>query len=311
MENVMESELKKMEVMESKWLNLSGGSTKGAAIAGMVTTLLMEKKFVPTGITGVSIGALLALPLLLGKHTLVRNLITSITLEQIFDNIPVTKKGSLSFSAIRRIVKSFFSDVHSLGTQNNLLTIYKQLVSKQEFENYKNSNLAPIYIGVVNINVGIVEFINIKQIDYVSFLETVMASSSIPLATELVELKKNQFYTDGGVAAHIGSRFVVKNFQVTEIINCFSVPSEVQVTPFVVTKKDLELANIALQVFNIQAKNNSNLILDYVDLYSQIYNIKNTNLHTPYLLKSLYDTDSKNLSYLYEAGVKEARTNYN
>lgn len=301
-----------MNSPKSKWLNLSGGSTKGASIAGMVTTLLMEKNFVPDGITGVSIGAILALPLLLGKHTLVRNLITSITLEQIFDSVPVTKKGSLSFKAIKNIVKSFFNDkVHSLGTQNNLMLIYKQLVSKQEFEDYKESNLASIYVGVVDINIGQIKFVNIKTLDYISFLEHIMASASIPLATELVELELNKFYTDGGVAQHIGSKFVVDNFRVEEMINCFSIPSTIQVKSFVKTKADLELATIALQVFDIQSKNNSKLLLDYVDLYSKTYNIKNTNLHTPFLLTSLYDVNPKSLSILYQAGVEEARTKYN
>jgi len=295
------------------WINASGGSTKGAGIAGMLSTLLAVKKVVPVGMTGVSIGAALALPSLLGKHAIIKELITTITLKQVFDNIPVNDKGKITLKALQRMVCSLVSDkVGALGTQNNFIKLYREIVTEEDFEYYLTSDLAPIYVGIVNINIGEAEFINIKTVNYNRFLELIMASTSIPLATELVEIGNNKFYTDGGVAAHIGCKFVVdSHFKVTELINCFSRPKHLQVAEIIKTRKDIEIAKTAIQIFDIQSKNNSKLLEDFIALYSKHYNIKNTNLYTPYLLTHMYDMNSERLNLLYEAGVQEVLLNYN
>jgi len=88
-----------------KHLGISGGGTKIAGLFGAAETIIYEKGYQPDIISGVSAGAILSLPLALGKREEIKNLVLNLKLNTFFSRVPIKENGSLkTFNALRTLV---------------------------------------------------------------------------------------------------------------------------------------------------------------------------------------------------------------
>lgn len=209
-----------------KGLSLSGGSTKIAGIAGAAIEICKRHNYKPDYITGISAGAILAVPLALGLYDDIRYITQNLTLSDVFSIKPVTKKGKVSFRGIMRLIRG----KESLGEQCNLTETIKKVVTKDLFDKYKRGDFAKVYIGATDMSTGIMKYYNIKSMSYNEYLKVVNASASIPFFTESVKIQNfgRQPYhlMDGGLRDSIGSHWLMRNKNIKEHISVYSRPEK-------------------------------------------------------------------------------------
>jgi predicted acylesterase/phospholipase RssA len=277
-----------------KIYNLSGGATKIGGLFAKSERIIKEFGYKPDVISGVSSGALLALPIAMGKWDELKFLIHNIKLEDIFDNSPVSKKGKITLKAIWRLLMG----KPSFGTQNNLRLTLSKLITEGDFDKYINGNYPKVFIGVTNFNTGEFELINIQSLYYEQYLDYVIASASIPFAVEGVEIE-GDIYFDGGVLHHTCTTEVIRKYKskVTHCITIFSRPRNMDLSYDLFNQ--IDITQVAKQYENISTAYAS--LTDQVvekELCTQ-YKIKNIQVFCPSVLKSLYDVDPTRLKELY------------
>jgi predicted acylesterase/phospholipase RssA len=277
-----------------KIFNISGGATKVGGLFAKSERIIKEFGYKPDVISGISSGALLALPIALGKWDELKELVSNITLDHIFDNNPVNKKGKVTLKAIWRLLMG----EPSLGTQNNLRKTLSKLITEKDFDKYINGNYSKVFIGVTNFNTGEFELVNVQDLDYGQYLDYVIASASIPFAVEGVEIN-GDIYFDGGVLHHTCSTEVIRKYKskITHCITVFSRPRNMDLSYELFDQ--IDITQVAKQYENISTA--------YASLTDQIvekelctqYKIKNIQVFCPRVLKSLYDVDPTRLKELY------------
>jgi NTE family protein len=153
-------------------LVLSGGGTRGFAHLGVIAAL-HEKGIKPNVISGVSAGALVGAFIAGGK-----------TPEEI---LAIFKKGWF-FKYTKLHIP-----IDGLLKLDGLKEIIQKEISVKNIEDLK----IPFFVGISNLNKGIIEYINSGPIDV-----NVLASSSIPILFSPIEINGNQ-YVDGGLMDNI------------------------------------------------------------------------------------------------------------
>lgn len=200
-----------------KLLSFSGAATKLCSHAAYGSRL---RDYKPDIIAGLSSGALIIFPYLLGKHEEVKQLSTSITLEDIFDKVPVNEEGNITLKGyIRGITKGSF------GTMG-ITKLIKSSVSKVEYHHLLNNpNCPQIYVGVTNMTKDRFELIHINKVSYEDMLKWMVASSTIPLYCPPIEMK-GEYYVDGGLKHHSPANEVLRRYKtdIKELISVYSVP---------------------------------------------------------------------------------------
>ncbi len=105
--------------MAVKWtyvLNLSGAATKIPGLAGAADYIYNVAGFRPTDITGISSGALLAVPVAMRKWDVLREISQTFTLDDIFSIKPVNEDNKITARAKFRAL----TGKSSFGKQDNL-----------------------------------------------------------------------------------------------------------------------------------------------------------------------------------------------
>ncbi|MCI0751031.1 MAG: patatin-like phospholipase family protein, partial [Flammeovirgaceae bacterium] len=213
-----------------KHLGISGGGTKISGLFGAAEVLLKEKGFKPDVISGISAGAILSVPLALGKFEEVKDIVLNLTLDTFFSKKPVRSNGSFHPMAI---VRAIFGKPY-LGKQGNLEKTIRKVVSEEEFNRYKNDPTLPACIvGAVDFITGHRYYFNLKNVSYKEYPRMVNASSSIPIFTSGIQLPidgKPAYLYDGGVRDHIASHYVLAESEFkdrfTESVSIFSRPED-------------------------------------------------------------------------------------
>lgn len=288
-----------------KGLSLSGGSTKIPALAGAAITLLREKKYKPDLITGISAGSILSLPLALRMYELIEKTVLNFELNDIFDIKPVNSRGNITLKAIWRII----TGKESLGRQRNLRKTLSNLINESVFDTYKTYNeFPPVYIGYVDFRTGSRVFKDIKKATYDEYLDSVMASSSIPVFVESVKLNGSYNY-DGGIRDHIASHWLMENYDLDEHVSIYSRPEDYNLTDSSWKPKN---AYIVLQrtidIMNTEISKNDELNEDKI---AEEKGIVNTKIFMPYILsQSTYEIEKEKLKDWYEIGVRQTRKSY-
>lgn len=297
-----------------KVLNISGGATKIAGLAGAADYIINEYGYKPTDITGVSSGSILSLPIAMGKWEDIRKLTTTFSLDDIFDKKPVNKNNRIKFNAVIRALTGKLS----FGTQNKLKSTLGKVITPLDFFNYQNNEMYPdCYIGAVDFKTGSRKVYNLKNrsIKYDDYLDIVNASSSIPLAVEPVYLNGCILY-DGGVRNHILSTWAIENIENIETsISIFSRPKNINdiLNDNWSPKNIIDVFNRYIAINNIEIsksdEENEKLL---ADLYSKNgYNIDVKQIFTPFIIKELYDTDPEKLKRLYNLSYESAKESLN
>jgi predicted patatin/cPLA2 family phospholipase len=292
-----------------KILNLSGGGTRISGLAGACDYIFNILGYRPTDISGISSGAILAIPIALRKWDIVREFTQTFTIDNIFDKKPINGKNKLSLGARLRAIFGH----SSFGTQNNLLSTINKIVSEEEYKRFQNGDFPNVWIGSVDFKSSSRFIVNIKDEKYTydDFLKLINASASIPLAVEGVHFNDMILY-DGGVRNHILSHWMLENIpNVSENISIFARPKKYEhvldnnwcdcnivsvftrltdITAIEISKKDEIEENYLIEIINNK----------------KTHKIKSKQIFIPYVIKELYGVNPTKLRKLYNFGFKSA-----
>lgn len=268
-------------------LSISGGATDIAALFGVAKGVLANG-FEPDVFAGVSAGAILALPLALKKYSEIERLVLSFTLDDIFEQNPISKRGKLNFA---KSVLGLMRNNTSLGDYGKALrNTIKKVVSKSDFAKLKND----VFVGVVNINENVLEIVNLRNCDYETAIEYVVASATIPIFSKPVEINGN-LYVDGGIKDHNIANRLIGISDISELVSIY-VRDE---------KKRKEIADIscvASQTLKSLMREVSDADQVIEEKYCRIKNIQYTCLIVTSAMESFFDTDKERLKIGYKRG---------
>lgn len=278
-----------------KLLAFSGGATKIVALVAHGTKVL-QSGYTPDIVVGVSSGSLVMLPLILGKYELLKEKTTNLKLSDIFDKAPVNEKGKITLaSGLRGLTKG------SLGTMNNLKESIKFFVSEKEFNDFcKNKKSPLLYAGVTNMNTYKFKLILLNNLTYEAFIETVLASSSIPVFTPPVKIGKELYY-DGGLIHHNPAINLLrsKKYNITECVSIYSRPEIIEdydpkyngLSIGRNLSKTVEFLQNSVSLHDSEAEKD----------FCKGNNIKLIQRFSPKIMKGVYDVDSERLKLLYDS----------
>lgn len=283
-----------------KHLGISGGGTKIGGLFGMAEVLMHEKGYRPDIISGISAGAILTVPLAMGKFDEVREWVLRFTMDDFFSQRPVNGNGKLTL----RAYWNFITGKSSLGKQENLPKTLAKVISRADFEEYLSGDYPVCVVGTVDFVTGGRRYFNLKETDYDTFLKAVNASASIPIYTEAVRLGDSYLY-DGGVRDHIGTARILENYSgITESVSLYSRPEDYRSLPreFAGGSIIRVLARY-VDISNTEVSKNDEW---QEDRLCRELNIKQTKIFLPRVMESVYDVDPERLRQVYEAGREEA-----
>lgn len=288
------------------YIHFSGGGTKGIGQLGFYSKIHGRMKF-DVG-SGVSIGAAILLPCLMGKHEDAIRMFDGINLRTFFNVPPVTRRGKIHPIAIWRALQG-----KSLGDQDNLVDRIREIVSEQEFEDWKANSGQKAYVGSVDFGTGSLIVRELSELSYEDMLMAVLASASIPIYTEPVT-HFGLYEYDGGVRSHvIAAEALSRHMEPTKrpamalSVAVFTRPEQpVHDKIWRVSQKKIEAqASILERALDLMAKeisrNDEQLHKEYCDNHS----IGCKNVFLPNILRSPYDVDEARLHALYYEGLKE------
>lgn len=295
-----------------KVLNLSGGGTKIGAIFGAAETVILNKGYKPDIVSGISAGAILTVPIALGKFDELREIVTNFDLKTFFSNPPVNKKGKITFRALLNIFRKTY-----LGRQDNLLKRLSELVTEENFQDYKKGSYPICIIGTVDLATGKKFVYNCKELLYEEYLKLVLASASIPVFTPYVSFRlpytnyhpNELFLVDGGVRNHILSNEVILNYpKINTCISIYSRAKDYRINKDYSPKNILDVLNRTIDIMNIQiSKADEKLEKELCkNLQINLYQI-----FIPSVMKSVYDTDKVRLARSYTEGKFRASETLN
>ncbi|WP_074977154.1 patatin-like phospholipase family protein [Zhouia amylolytica] len=302
--------------MAMKHLGISGGGTKIGGLFGVAESIIFERGYQPDIISGISAGAVLSLPLALGKRNLIKEMVLDFSLKTFFNVPPVKENGKIRlFNAIGKII----AGKPYLGEQKNLERLLKQIVSREEFEHYKTADNLPICIvGAVDFYTGKRFYINLKEVSYDDFPKFVNASASLPIFTPGVKFntKITDFegvsnahdkvlLFDGGVRDHSPSAKIlnskITNFNITETCTIFSRPESLYdiLSPFDFLPRNLlKILERYVSITNAEVSKNDQAQEAQIIKEKEI--LDHGTFYLPRIMKGVYDVDKSRLAALYE-----------
>lgn len=301
-------------------LGISGGGTKIAGLFGVAESIIYDRGYLPEIISGISAGAILALPLALGKREEIKRQVLNISMDDFFEVAPIKENGKIKvLNAIWKII----TGKHYLGDQKNLEKTLAKTVSRAEFEQYKkDSSKAICIVGSVDFHTGKRFYINLKTVSYENFLKFVNASASIPIFTpgiamdspvydfegETVDFPKLLLF-DGGVRDHSPTNKILESekdgFQVTETTSIFSRPDDIR---DVLNPKNFMPRNLLsilerfTEITNAEVSKNDEFQEKQTIREKGI--IDHGTFYLPRIMQGVYDVDKERLRQLYEASKK-------
>lgn len=192
-------------------LVISGGGSKGAFAGGIVEYLIKEKQLNWNVYIGTSTGNLLCPLISVGKIDELKNKYTTISDSDIYSVNPFTKNGGVSiFNLLKRIIFK----KRSLGEASKLRKLISSFLTESDYNLLLNSN-KEIFSCVTNFTTSCSEYKRIKDEKWEDFCDWMFASSSVPIAFDVV--KKNGYeYFDGGMTNSVPIQKAIDE-QCTEI----------------------------------------------------------------------------------------------
>jgi len=179
-------------------LVISGGGAKGAWAGGLIQQMIEERGYDWDMYFGTSTGSLLITLTPLKEMERLKTAYTNVNNDNIFSVNPFTKKGKINiFNAICRIIKG----KTSLGESGGLDKILRSMFSPDDFYKVRKLN-KDVYACASNYTHNGVEYLHNQITTYDDYIKFTLASTSVPLAMNFVELD-NSMYLDGGVLMHV------------------------------------------------------------------------------------------------------------
>lgn len=179
-------------------LCISGGGSKGAWAGGLIQQMIEERGYDWDMYFGTSTGSLLITLAPLHKMEKLKEAYTSVNNDNIFSVNPFTKKGKINIpNAIWRII----TKKTSLGESGGLDKLIRQMFSPTEFYDIRKMEKL-VYPCATNYTTNGAEYVRNLDVTYDEYIKFTLASTSVPLAMNFVDLKGLQ-YLDGGVLMHV------------------------------------------------------------------------------------------------------------
>lgn len=269
-----------------KALSISGGSTKISFLAGSAIELMKENDY--DIITGISAGAIICLLLGIKNYPTLKLSVTDSTDDDLFDLKPTKDNGNISIRALLRVI----SGKESLGkyAMNKLLRKYYTI--EDHIKNQESGKI--IKVGAVNLNLVRIEYCDITKVDYDTALNWVVASSSIPIATECVKIG-DYYYVDGGVLEHVGGMQAIEDGATTlDVI--FSRPDKMELLDKDIDWKPKNILAVMMRTLSVMSSNVTFENESEIKLTCTEKNIPLNIYYTPYVLTTTLYKMEKDLS---------------
>lgn len=283
-----------------KHLGLSFGGTKIVGMFGIVEELY-NQGYHPNIISGISTGAILALPLALGKLNEIKEVLVDLDHDTFMNKNPFTKRNNIKLSAIYSLLVNGY-----LGEQENIITILKSIITKKEFRAWKfNDNRVEVYVQSVNIYNGSRKVSKLSELNYEDCFKEIMASCSIPLYVDGV-YEFNSLYFDGGLRNFILTPYILKNVEgITENVSIYSRPEDYKIIDSKI-KGVLPMLNRIIDIFLVEISKRDELEEERIVVEN---NINSKIYYLPRILTSVYDVDDYKLKKLYLEGIDIVKKN--
>jgi predicted patatin/cPLA2 family phospholipase len=279
-----------------KGLAISGGSTKIGFLAGAAIELMKIHDY--DIITGISAGSIISLLLCIKEYEILQNAVFNCTQDDFFDVKPLNEDGDIRIRSLFRLLQG----KHSLG-DFSLFELLKKYYTPEMHERLQNSGKS-VRIGAVNMNLIQIEYCDITKVEYELALKWVVASSSIPLATEAVKIG-DHYYFDGGVLEHVGGmEALMSGAMHLDVI--YSRSEDMEVTPKDVAWKPKNIFAVVMRTLDVMATRISYENESEIDLYCKYKNIPLTSFYAPYTLtENLYKMDMDLSKAWFDLGKKQ------
>lgn len=281
-------------------MNHLGLSIGGTKIVGLYEAAkeLLNSGYKPDIISGISAGALLALPLAMGKVEEVGKLIDNISLDLLMDNNPFNKKGNIKIMSLLRLLFRGY-----MTSQNKLVETLKSLISEDEFNEWKRESDIGVYIQSVDFVTGGRIIVCLNQESYEDSLLYIVSSCSIPLVTKPVSIKRYELF-DGGVRNYILTPYIISNFPIKRSLSIYTRPEDYS-TPL--WNKKYNIFNILgryVDIVNIEISKSSE---GQEKALSLLQDIDHDIIYLPSVLNSVYDTDTNRLNTLRQKAKEQTK----
>jgi predicted acylesterase/phospholipase RssA len=227
-----------------KALAISGGSTKIAFLAGAAVELHKNNDY--KILTGISAGSIICLLLAINELEILKDAIFSTNSEDFFRFVPVTDNDKVKIRSVIRVLMG----KESLA-EYRLKDLLKDYYKPEHHEKMQNCGKI-VKIGATNLNLKQIEYCDITKVDYETALDWVVASSSIPLTTQLVKIGQ-YYYTDGGVKEHVGG-IEALNSGATELDVLFSRSEINELTEDDIAWKPKNIVDVLFRVLNTMSR---------------------------------------------------------
>lgn len=189
-------------------LVISGGGSKGAFAGGVAEYLMTIGKYEYDLFLGSSTGSLLIPYLALGKIDLVKYIYTNVNQRQIFSLNPFIKrkKENREYVTINYLntVIQFIKRKRTFGESKNLKKTILKFFTKEDFEAIISSS-KNVIVTVSNLTKNKVEFMSVRDFDYLDFVDWIWISCNLVPFMSLVN-KNNCEYADGGFGSMVPIR---------------------------------------------------------------------------------------------------------
>lgn len=298
-----------------KSLSGSGGGFKVAAEYAAAKVLIEEEGYEPDVFVGTSAFATLVVPLALGLFEELDKAMLNFSMEMAFDErISNKKNGKLKKGLfLKRLLKR----KNSIGEMNALKETISKVVTEELFAAYKTGeDYSPCYICFVGRTTRKKHYVCVKDLTYEQYLDTVVASSSIPGITKPIYIDYvGEYCYDGGLRDSIGSVYLFNKFKhrIVQNISIYSRPKEIAMN---LTAEELQtfskedvniieaggwaIETLMLEVSKSDEENESREAI--------IQGIDNTQIFIPEVLRNFYDDDADRIVKSFYV-AKEATKN--
>lgn len=296
----------------------AGAATKISGYVGMTMSLIKQKNYNPDVIVGVSSGAVVGLMrvALMVKPSLIPaldELGRSFTLEDIFDESPLGKKGGLTVKSILRGVRGKLS----LAEHKKLSKTLKKFFTKEVYSEYIKGDYPDLLICSTDIDNGNYIIENAKDLSYDGLFSSILASSAIPALMSPLSII-NRKIMDGGIRYSNSGWYVIyklieEGYEIDSHVSLYSRPKDISNeidTPLNLSKSVLfrGILGVVGRSISIMMFQNSKFCEFTEQQMSEKYKYNLHQFFLPKILDSALDTDKEQLEELYLSGRDSIKT---
>lgn len=296
--NPKEETLKVFSEEALDFMFISGGATRFIGLASSAIRL-HELGFAPKVYGGISAGAILLIPLIMGKYDDIIRIGGNLTPKEIFTVRPINDDGDITWKAIWRIV----TKEYSLGLQD-IKPLVRDVITPELFAEYQDGDYADAYVMAVSANTLRRKLWNLKDksIDYEKFLKVLSASSRIPIMTQ-AEWIDGTPYFDGGMRNHTPSTKVLQKYEnIGKVISLFSREKNLDRPSDKWQNNLVEMIFRFIDCLSLEVSKRDEEMEQMLSIIKQ-FPLKQFYLDN--ILDSLYDTDPESLEKLRIHGIDQ------